>query len=83
VPGGYNEQMLEGFGFHLIEKSDQSIGAVSNASGRLRARNRFREELLELEGQERFELEQQYLETVASLYARGSLSRFAYLAKLK
>ena len=83
VPKDFNQRVLEEAGFELVDTEDQSAGPVANASGRIKTGLKYRKELLELVGQQRFEQEQQYLEAVVALYERKALSRFAYRALLK
>lgn len=83
VPKGYNRRVLEEVGFELSNEEDQSVGPITNASGRLEARLKHRDELVKLLGEENFEKELKYLEAVILLYESKALSRFAYRALLK
>ena len=83
VPDGLNESALEKAGFELSGKEDQSHGAIANASGRIQARSKYKDELVQVEGLANFEQQQAYLETMVALYQRGALTRFAYRAVLR
>jgi SAM-dependent methyltransferase len=77
----FNERLLERTGLRLIEREDRTASLLKNASGRIKARLAHRNELEALEGEKGFALQQEYLETVLDLAARGALSRFLYLAE--
>jgi SAM-dependent methyltransferase len=81
VTPGYNESLLRGAGFRLLDVEDRTASVIANATGRLGARHAHREELERLEGPPAFEEERLYLETVIALSRRGALSRMAYLAE--
>ena len=66
----------------VIGREDRTASVLSNASGRLRARNAQRQACEELEGVEGFARQQRYLETVVALSERKALSRVMYLAEL-
>ena len=82
VPDGFNESALEEVGFTLESKEDQSHGAIANPSGRIQARKKYKDELVEIEGLVKFDQEQKYLETMVDLYKSKALTRFAYRAVL-
>lgn len=77
----FNQRTLEQTGFKLLETEDRTASVVQNASGRLRARLAHREELVQVEGVEKFARWQRYLETAARLATSKSLSRVMYLAE--
>ena len=81
VPDGYNERLLLESGFRVLRREDRTDGVMTNALGRLRARDKYRDELLLVEGQEKFERQQRYLETVVRLAERKALARLSYLAE--
>ncbi len=83
VPAGWNESLLEGAGFRLLETEDRSTSVVRNASGRLAAIHKHREELERFSGVASFQSQANYLTTVAELASRGAVSRFMYLAELR
>jgi SAM-dependent methyltransferase len=82
VPSGFNEELLKRCGFRILEQRDRTDGVIQNASGRIRAREKYRSELLAIEGEVRFEQQQKYLETVVNLAERKALSRISYLAEI-
>lgn len=81
VPPGVNERLIEQAGFRLIRQEDVTDNAVLVASRWRRARHAHKEELLALEGAERFEGLQRFFETVHTLTSQRRLSRIAYLAE--
>jgi SAM-dependent methyltransferase len=81
VPRGFNEFVLEGAGFRLLQDEDRTAGLESSAGNRLAARRAHRAELEKVEGPAAVEDQERYLETVATLAGRRSLSRFMYLAE--
>jgi len=81
VPPGYNERVLELAGVRLIERVDRTASLVNNAKGRITARLAHRAAIEAAEGNDRFESQQQYLETVLRLGERGALSRIMYLGE--
>jgi cyclopropane fatty-acyl-phospholipid synthase-like methyltransferase len=83
VPAGWNERLLQLAGFRLLESEDRTEGVVRNARGRLRAMHNHREDVERLSGVASFAKQVEYTNIVADLAARGSLSRFMYLAKVE
>jgi SAM-dependent methyltransferase len=79
-PPGFNERLLEGAGFGLIEAEDRTASLMQLAESRHRARLAHRAELEKLEGDE-FELHQRYLETVFEISKRGAVARNVYLVE--
>jgi len=82
VPSGFNEDLLQSCGFRILQQQDRTNGVIENASGRIKARNNHRKELLSIEGEVKFEQQQKYLETVVNLAERKALSRISYLAEI-
>jgi len=81
VPPGVNELLIEKAGFHLVQQEDVTENAAL-VSGRWRqARQRHRDALLPIEGEERFEGLQQFLAEVYRLTSERRLSRIVYLAE--
>jgi SAM-dependent methyltransferase len=80
-PLGFNERMLELAGLRLVECIDRTGNLLKNSTGRLRARLNHRADLEQLEGNDCFERQQGYLETVVGLSQRGVMSRLMYLAE--
>lgn len=81
VPPGFNESMLELAGFRVIDGKDRTASLLKTATGRVNARLSHREELEQLEGNNYFERQQRYFETVIGLSQRGAVSRLMYLAE--
>ena len=82
APPGWNERLLVGAGFRMLQQQDRTATLLKTATGRLAARNRHRQDLEKLETSVGFDRQQAYLETVVSLSERGALSRIMYLADL-
>ena len=81
VPPGVNERLIEQAGFQLVRREDVTANA-SLTSGRWRdARARHREELLKIEGEERFEGLQRFFGAVHLLTSEKRLSRTVYLVE--
>lgn len=81
VPSGVNERLMEQAGFRLIRQEDVSDNAASVSGRRRRAREAHRDDLLRIEGEERFEALQRFFEAVHILASEGRLSRIAYVAE--
>jgi SAM-dependent methyltransferase len=81
VPPGINEAMIEEAGFQLLRRKDVTENAALVAQRWRSARQAHRDELLRIEGEERFESLQRFFETVHRLTSEKRLSRVAYLAE--
>jgi SAM-dependent methyltransferase len=81
VPPGVNERLVAEAGFHLLETEDGSDNAAAVAGRWSRARQAHRRELLEIEGDARFQGLQRFFDAVHRLTARRALSRIVYLAE--
>jgi hypothetical protein len=81
VPPGFNKKTLELAGFRVLDRDDRTASLLKTATGRLTARLAHRQELEQLEGEDSFERQQRYLETLVALSQRGALSRITYLAE--
>ena len=81
VPAGLNEILIEQAGLRLIQQEDASENVALIAGRWHRARQSRRDELLRIEGAERFEGLQRFFEAVRSLSAERRLSRFVYLVE--
>lgn len=81
APPGINERELERAGLKVTKVEDRTDGLLENAAGRLAARLAHRAEVLAVEGEDRFERQRRYLETVVALAQRGAMSRVAYVAE--
>jgi SAM-dependent methyltransferase len=80
TPIGFNERLLAGSGFLIIDVRDLTE-AVASVSRRWRnARGARRAELVELEGEEAFVGLQRFLDAVHTLASERRLSRYMYLA---
>ena len=81
VPPGVNEQLIAGAGFQLVQQEDVS-GNAAAVSGRWRdSRQRHRDALVQIEGEERFEGLQRFFAAVHSLTSEKRLSRIVYLVE--
>ena len=81
VPSGVNEQLITNAGFQLVQKEDVSENAAM-VSGRWRdARQRHKDALVQMEGEERFEGLQRFFGAVHSLTSERRLSRIAYVVE--
>jgi cyclopropane fatty-acyl-phospholipid synthase-like methyltransferase len=79
VPPGVNEALIARAGFVLIRQEDVSANAALVAERWHQARERHREQLLQIEDQERFSGLQKFLAAVHSLTSERRLSRIVYL----
>jgi SAM-dependent methyltransferase len=81
VPDGYNEKLIDKAGFHLLKVEDVS-GNAALVSGRWKeSRQRHKNALLQIEGEERFEGLQKFFEAVRKLTSEKRLSRIVYLVE--
>jgi SAM-dependent methyltransferase len=81
VPPGINEQLIKDAGFKLVQKEDVSENAALVSSRWHDARERHREPLIRIEGEERFDGLQKFFATVHRLTSERRLSRIAYLVE--
>lgn len=81
MPPGVNEQIIEQAGFRLARQEDVTGNAALVAGRWHRARAARKQELLRIEGAERFEGLQAFFDTVHRLMSQRRLSRIAYLIK--
>jgi SAM-dependent methyltransferase len=81
VPAGVNERLIEEAGLRLVRQDDVTENAASISARWHRARQAHREELVRLEGEERFEGLQRFFEAVHDLSSERRLSRFAYVVE--
>ncbi len=77
---GYTEGLLEEIGFKLLRVSDGSDAAADVSARWHAARARLRSEIVAIEGEERFNGLQDFLQTVHDLSASRRLSRLVYHA---
>lgn len=81
VPLEVTERFLEDAGFTLIRRED-ATNNIEMTSGRWHAsRHKHRDDLLKLEGEERFEGLQRFLAAVHKLTRERRLSRFVFVAQ--
>lgn len=81
VPQGVNEQLIELAGFRLIKAQDVTSNAALISGRWHNARERHRNELLLIEGRERFDGLQEFFAMVHRLASERRLSRVAYLVE--
>lgn len=81
VPKGLNEELIVKAGFKLINQLDATENAALVSRRWREARQRFRDDLLRMEGAENFEGVQKFLGAVHRLTAERRLSRIAYVAE--
>ena len=81
VPPGVNERLIEEAGLRLVRQEDVTDNAALVAGRWHRARQAHREELLPMEGEERFEGLQKFFQSVHDLTRERRLSRIAYLVE--
>ena len=80
TPVGCNERLLHETGFVLGEVRDVTDAVTSVSSRWHAARDRRRDQLLSVEGKERFEGLQRFLQAVHTLASERRLSRYLYVA---
>jgi len=81
VPPGINERLLEQAGFRLLRQEDVTDNAALVAGRWHRARETHKDELLRIEGEERFAGLQGFFEAVHRLTSEKRLSRIAYVVE--
>jgi SAM-dependent methyltransferase len=81
VPRGLNEELIVKAGFKLVSQLDATENAAVVSRRWREARQRFRDDLVRMEGPENFEGVQKFLGAVHRLTAERRLSRIAYVAE--
>ncbi|HEY9503079.1 MAG TPA: class I SAM-dependent methyltransferase [Pyrinomonadaceae bacterium] len=81
VPPGVNEELISAAGFQLIRKENVSENAASVSRRWHEARQRHKDALVEIEGEERFEGLQKFFTAVHSVTSERRLSRIVYLVE--
>ena len=81
LPPGENERLIAQAGFTLLASEDVTAAAESIAQRWHDARERYRQPLVEREGEANFAGLQRFLDCVHRLSAEHRLSRFCYLAE--
>jgi SAM-dependent methyltransferase len=80
TPPGANERAIEEAGL-VLERAEDRSEAIALIGSRMRAaRNRYRTDLVPLEGEEMFERFQAFLDVAVSLASERRLSRWVFLA---
>lgn len=81
VPPGFNEALIAQAGFKLVEQRDATENAALIARKWYEARQNNKDELVQIEGTERFDDLQRFFETVHKLTSERRLSRVVYVAE--
>lgn len=81
VPPGVNEQLIEASGFRLVKNEDVTENAALVSGRWHESRQRHKEALIKIEGEERFAGLQQFFATVHRLTNERRLSRIVYLVE--
>ena len=81
VPPGYDERILEQCGLRLMRSENRTLNMTEIAERRRKARESRSAQLRQIEGNEAYASQQEFLFVAASLAKEGRLSRFAYVAK--
>jgi SAM-dependent methyltransferase len=81
VPSGFNERLIERTGFRLVRQEDVTENAALVSGRWHRSRQAHKDDLLRIEGEERFEGLQRFFQAVHRLTSDRRLSRIAYLAE--
>lgn len=81
VPSGVNERLIEQAGLRLLCQEDASDNAALVAGRWRAARANHRDELVQIEGEERFEGLQEFFLAVRDLTRERKLSRIAYFVE--
>ena len=81
VPPGINEQLIAHAGFQLVQQQDVSENAAMIADRWHESRQRYKDALIQIEGEERFEGLQKFFAAVHRLTSERRLSRIVYLVE--
>jgi SAM-dependent methyltransferase len=81
VPPGINEQLIEQAGFQLIHQEDVTENAALISGRWFQSRQAHKDDLLRIEGEERFEGLQQFFGAVRRLTSERRLSRIVYVVE--
>jgi SAM-dependent methyltransferase len=81
VPPGVNERLIEHAGLRLVRLEDVTENAALIADRWRRARHAHKDDLVQFEGEERFDGLQRFFESVHRLTSERRLSRMAYLVE--
>jgi SAM-dependent methyltransferase len=81
MPRGINEELIARTGFTLVKQLDLTENAAQVSQRWRESRERFREDLVRMEGEARYYGVQGFLDSVHRLTAQRRLSRVAYLVE--
>ena len=81
VPPGINEQLIANAGFQLVQQEDVSENAALVAGRWHDSRQRHKDALVQIEGEERFEGLQRFFAAVHKLTSERRLSRVVYVVE--
>ena len=81
VPVDYDEQVIAGCGLRLVSKADTTAHMAEIAARREAARAVRRAALVDIEGQDTFEAQQEFFAVVRKLAMERKLCRFVYVAE--
>jgi SAM-dependent methyltransferase len=81
VPPGVNEQLIANAGFELVQKEDVSDNAALVAGRWHDSRQRHKDALVQIEGEERFEGLQKFFDAMHRLTSERRLSRIVYVVE--
>ncbi len=81
VPPGENERLLQQARFFLVRREDVSENESVVSNRWHAARDRRRNDLMRIEGADRYEAFQKFFSVTHRLASQGRLSRFAYVAE--
>jgi SAM-dependent methyltransferase len=81
LPRGLNEELIMKAGFRIVSQTDATENAALVSHRWRAARARFRDDLIRIEGEERFDGVQSFLGAVHRLTSERRLSRIAYLVE--
>jgi SAM-dependent methyltransferase len=81
VPSGVNDKLIEQSGLRLLDQEDASDNATLVAGRWRHARANHRDELVQIEGEDRFEGLQEFFLAVQNLTRERRLSRIAYFVE--
>jgi 2-polyprenyl-3-methyl-5-hydroxy-6-metoxy-1,4-benzoquinol methylase len=81
VPAGYDERIIAECGLHLLASENVTRNMAEVAERRRTARASRSSALHEIEGDQTYEGQQEFLETAARIAKEGRLSRFMYVSE--
>jgi len=81
LPRGLNEELIVKAGFRIVSQTDATENAALVSRRWREARQRFRDDLLRIEGEDRFEGVQKFLGAVHQLTSERRLSRITWVVE--